>query len=118
MPATNQFFVEPFLATEVVGDELGVHPGAVGDLSDPRPGIALVRELAESGVQDALPGPIGVPLAIGRVRGPTGRIRFGLTLDTGLGLALTLTTLPPSTGCIHHPGDVIIQSLDVNHSDD
>ena len=72
VPAVQDLVVQAFLAAEVVGDQLGVDAGPVGDRSDAGAGEALLRELRERGVDDALTGPLRIALPLGGLGGSPG----------------------------------------------
>ena len=89
VPALDELPVEALLAAEVVRDQLGVDACPLGDLADPCPGVALVGELSQGGVEDARPGPLRVPQALARLgraaraprtpsRSPVGGLRCGI----------------------------------------
>jgi hypothetical protein len=64
LPASGQGFVQALLSIEVIRDQLPVNPSSVGDRTNPRPRVAMLAELDERRVQDALPGTRRVALAI------------------------------------------------------
>ena len=67
--APQHFAVQALFAVEVVRDQLLVDAGPRGDLPDARPSKALVAELDQCGLEDALTGAFRIVQAFALVWG-------------------------------------------------